>query len=74
MHVGAMLIAGQRMADQDRIRLVGVQRAIRLIGKRERTKNLPAFELQSRIVKRLGVTGWRVGLIDRYTIDGLEPG
>jgi hypothetical protein len=41
---GDILIAGQRVADQDRVALVGVKRAVGFIGKIDRRKFRPAVE------------------------------
>ena len=45
-----MLVAGQRMADEHQVRLVGVERAVGLIGDGEGREFLPAVERQ-RIVE-----------------------
>ena len=49
MRVGDVLVAGQRMADQDRVRPVGVERAIGLVGDRERPEIDAAIEPQRRL-------------------------
>ena len=46
MHIGDMLIAGQRMADQDGVGAVGIEFAIGLIGDLERRQIDAAIELQ----------------------------
>ena len=46
MRVGGVLVAGQRMADQDRVRALGVERAVGLVGDRERAEIDPAIEPQ----------------------------
>ena len=46
MHVGDMLVAGQRMADQDGVGAVGVEFAIGLIGDLERREIDAAIEPQ----------------------------
>ncbi len=38
MHIGDMLVAGQRVADQDRIAALGIERAVGLVGDLERRK------------------------------------
>ena len=50
-----ILIAGQRMADQERVRLRSVQRAERLPRNRDRRQRLAGVELQRR--KRVRLTG-----------------
>ena len=44
MGAGDMLVAGQRMADQDRVAAVGVQRAIGFIGDVDRRQRAAAVE------------------------------
>jgi hypothetical protein len=46
VHIGDMLVAGQRMADQDRVGAVRVELAIGLVGDLERRKIDPAVERQ----------------------------
>ena len=46
MRVGGILVAGQRMADEDGVRARGVQRAIGLIGDRERAEIDAAIQRQ----------------------------
>jgi hypothetical protein len=46
MHIGGMLIAGQRMTDQHRIAALGVERAIGLIGDLEGRKIDTGVELE----------------------------
>ena len=46
MHIGDMLIAGQRMADQNGVGAVGIELAIGLVGDLERRKIDAAIELQ----------------------------
>jgi hypothetical protein len=45
-----MLVAGQRMADKHEVRLVGVERAVGLVGDGKRRELVPAVERQ-RIVE-----------------------
>ena len=46
VRVGGVLIAGQRVADEDRVRPLGVERAIGLVGDRERPEIDAAIEPQ----------------------------
>ena len=44
MHARHMLVPGQRMTDQYRIRRIGVQRAVRLVRDRDRRQHTAAIE------------------------------
>ena len=46
MHIGDVLIAGQRMADQDGVGAIGIEFAIGLVGDLERREIDAAIELQ----------------------------
>ena len=46
VRVGGILVAGQRVADQDRVRAFGVERAVGLVGDREGAELDPAIEPQ----------------------------
>ena len=46
VHIGDMLVAGQRMADQDGVGAVGIELAIGLVGDLERREIDAAIELQ----------------------------
>ena len=48
MRLGGILIAGQRVADQDRVAALRVERAVGLIGDRERAEIDAAIEAQRR--------------------------
>ena len=49
VRVGDVLVAGQRVADQDRVAALGVERAVGLIGDRERPEIDAAIEPHRRL-------------------------
>ena len=53
VRVGDVLVAGQRMADQDRVAALGVERAIGLVGDRERAEIDAAIEPQRLLAPEL---------------------
>ena len=44
VRAGEMLVAGQRVADEDRVRFVGREFAVRLVSDLDRAQSLPAVE------------------------------
>ena len=67
MHVVDMLVAGQRMADQDRVGAIGVEFAIGLVGDLERREIDAAIELQRLIDAEL--RHQRVRMIRLHALD-----
>ena len=67
MDVGDMLVAGERMTDEHEVRLVGVERAVGLIGDGEGREFLPAVE-RKRIVKMRDLA---LGIGDLRKPDGM---
>ena len=67
MDVGDMLVAGQRMADEHEVRLVGVERAVGLIGDGEGREFLPAVERKRdrRKMRDLALRDWRSAQAER---------
>ena len=64
MHIGDMLIAGQRMADQDGVGAIGVEFAIGLIGDLERREIDAAIEPQRLIgAEQRDLRGRMIGLM-----------
>jgi len=49
VRIGGVLVTGQRMADENRIGAVGIQRAVGLVGDVEGRQRLPAIEAQRRV-------------------------
>ena len=60
MHVGDVLVAGERVADQHRIAALGVERAVGLIGDLEGARSTPASSLSglSGPKRTTGECGW----------------
>ena len=75
MHIGDMLVAGQRMTDQDRIGFVGVELAIGLVGNAERRQRNTAIEMQRLVGTKIhhravGICCFLAFLIDSWTLIG----